>query len=511
MNDKANNPLSNILSSVGSLLIKLAGENETQHKFQQEEQLVQQLDIDIQQRAELQRDNDAEKTEKLTLEEKRGQSAWMRRLAEITTHFDIELGVAFGKRGEYINVMQASNSTDSMLEELYSYFAEMSTAFNTIASQQGAQRVRVTVSDFYRKGFTKDAKQQGLIRYNFRLATASRQLLVIGKPGKIHFNLAPSTSALNDNDAYSRERRKLSLRLAALESGNAWTVYGLPVTAPDVRSFQRMLFRDMIILSCMDAVAAESGHKFEHVDNIARFSASRGFRDSVSLETEPAEDLVRDLLMAQQNAVHKLLNQQEETQATIARDLHDGVLADILMLRRKVSSDKDLDAEQIAEVLDSLTNSIRDICSGLVPRDLKDWGLETVLQDLVDKVAEQTEADCSFEVEGTIPELPSQVQLHIFRIVQECLNNIKKYADADSILVQVSAKDGRSLSFKIQDDGKGFDLANAGEKTDGGFGLPGIEERVEIIKAFYPTRFKIESAPGEGTTVQLELLMSSPD
>jgi signal transduction histidine kinase len=261
----------------------------------------------------------------------------------------------------------------------------------------------------------------------------------------------------------------------------------------------------------MDAVAAESGHKFEHVDNIARFSASRGFRDSVSLETEPAEDLVRDLLMAQQNAVHKLLNQQEETQATIARDLHDGVLADILMLRRKVSSDKDLDAEQIAEVLDSLTNSIRDICSGLVPRDLKDWGLETVLQDLVDKVAEQTEADCSFEVEGTIPELPSQVQLHIFRIVQECLNNIKKYADADSILVQVSAKDGRSLSFKIQDDGKGFDLANAGENTDGGFGLPGIEERVEIIKAFYPTRFKIESAPGEGTIVQLELLMSSPD
>lgn len=510
MNDKVPSPLSNLLSSVGTFLIRLSGNAGAQVQAQNDE-VVQKLDHDFQQRAENQKDSDAERIEKLSQEEKRAQSLWMRRLAEITTHFDMELGVAFGKRGEYINVMQASDSTDSMLEELYSYFAEMSTAFNTVSTQRGALRVRVTVSDFYRKGFTKDAKQQGLIRYNFRLATGSRQLLVIGKPGKIHFNLAPSTSALNDNDAYSRERRKLSLRLAALDTGNAWTVYGLPVAASDVRSFQRMLFRDMIILSCMDAVAAESGHKFEHVDNIARFSASRGFRDSVSLETEPAEDLVRDLLMAQQNAVHKLLNQQEETQATIARDLHDGVLADILMLRRRVSSEQDIDAEQISEILDSLTVSIRDICSGLVPRDLKDWGLETVLQDLVDKVAEQTEADCSFEVEGAIPELPSQVQLHIFRIVQECLNNIKKYADADSIVVQVSAKEGKSLSFKIQDDGKGFDLASAGEKTDGGFGLPGIEERVEIIKAFYPTRFKIESAPGEGTTVQLELIMTSPD
>lgn len=510
MNDKANNPLSSFLSSVGSLLIRLSGNDEAKSRAAEEE--LYHLGLSFQQRAiEAQRENDAERVEKLTQEERNAQADWMRRLAEITTHFDIELGVAFGKRGEYIHVTQASESTDSMLQDLYSYFAELGTTFNTVSAKRGALRVRVTVSDFYRKGYTRDAKQQGRILYHFRLATSSRQLLAIGKPGKIHFYLAPSTAALNDGDAISRERRKLSLRLAALDTGSTWTVYGLPVTASDIRAFQKMIFRDLIILSAMDAVAAESGNKFEHVDNIARFSAGRGFRDSLSLETEPAEDLVRDLLMAQQNAVHKLLNQQEETQATIARDLHDGVLADILMLRRKVSSDKELDPDQIASVLDSLTDSIRDICSGLVPRDLKDWGLETVLQDLMDKVAEQTEADCSFEVEGNIPELPSQVQLHIFRIVQECLNNVKKYADADSISVRIVAAENKSFTFIIQDDGKGFDLANIGERTDGGFGLPGIEERVEIIKAFYPTRFKIDSTPGEGTTVKLEMMMQSFD
>jgi len=509
MNGKASNPVSNLLSSVGSFLIKLSGNDDSKAKEKEEELL--QLGISYQQRAmEAHKENEAERVEKKTQDEIQAQSVWLRRLAEITTHFDIALGVAFGKRGEYLHVKQASDSTDSMLQELYSYFNELATTFNTVAAKNGAQRVRVTVSDFYQKGFSKDARQQGRILYNFRLATTSRQLLIIGKPGKIHFYLAPSAMALNDQEAHARERRKLSLRLAALEVGSAWTVFGLPVSNRDVRAFQKMLLRDLVILSAMDAVAQESGNKFEHVDNIARISDTRGFSDHLSLATEPTEDLVRDLLMAQQNAVHKLLNQQEETQATIARDLHDGVLADILMLRRKVSSDGLVEAEQIRDVLDTLTDSIRDICSGLVPRDLKDWGLETVLQDLVDKVAEQTEADCSFEVEGTIPELPSQVQLHIFRIVQECLNNIKKYADAKSILVRINTTNS-SLSFKIQDDGKGFDLSNLRERTDGGFGLPGIEERVEIIKAFYPTRFKIESVPGEGTIVLLELIMSTPE
>src|SRR5690606_10796504 len=127
-----------------------------------------------------------------TQEERKAQADWMRRLAEITTHFDIELGVAFGKRGEYIHATQASESTDSMLQDLYSYFAELGITFNTVSAKRGALRVPVTVSDCYRKGYTRDAKQQGRILYHFRLATSSRQLLVIGKPGKIHFYLAPS-------------------------------------------------------------------------------------------------------------------------------------------------------------------------------------------------------------------------------------------------------------------------------------------------------------------------------
>ncbi len=503
--DKDNNPLSNLLSTVGNMLIRLSGER-PEAAAQTDIATSQHLpSYPLKPAPEVGKEDSDNQKARLSQSELDEQAFWMKRLADITAQFDIELGVTFGQRGEYIHVGKASDSTDSMLQELYSYFNQLATAFNTATSASNTWRVRITVSDFHQSGKPKETKHAGNAHYHFRLSTTFRQLLVVGKPGKIHFYLAPSAMALNNQDERARERRKLSLRLMTIGKGMGWTVYGLPVSGRDIRSFQKMLFRDLVILSAMDAVAAESGNKFEHVDNISRLSDYRGFRDTVSLASEPTEDLVRDLLLAQQNAVHKLLNQQEETQASIARDLHDGVLADILMLRRKISSDAKLEPEQIAKILDGLTESIRDICSGLVPRDLKDWGLEVVLQDLLDKVAEQTEADCSFEVEGTIPELPSQVQLHIFRIVQECMNNIRKYADATSILLNVKSQES-GLVVKIQDNGKGFDLSDQRDRTDGGFGLPGIEERVEIIKAFFPTRLKIESTRGEGTTVILELM-----
>ena len=362
--DKDNNPLSNLLSTVGNMLIRLSGER-PEAAAQTDIATSQHLpSYPLKPAPEVGKEDSDNQKARLSQSELDEQAFWMKRLADITAQFDIELGVTFGQRGEYIHVGKASDSTDSMLQELYSYFNQLATAFNTATSASNTWRVRITVSDFHQSGKPKETKHAGNAHYHFRLSTTFRQLLVVGKPGKIHFYLAPSAMALNNQDERARERRKLSLRLMTIGKGMGWTVYGLPVSGRDIRSFQKMLFRDLVILSAMDAVAAESGNKFEHVDNISRLSDYRGFRDTVSLASEPTEDLVRDLLLAQQNAVHKLLNQQEETQASIARDLHDGVLADILMLRRKISSDAKLEPEQIAKILDGLTESIRDICSG---------------------------------------------------------------------------------------------------------------------------------------------------
>src|SRR5262249_15597500 len=151
--------------------------------------------------------------------------------------------------------------------------------------------------------------------------------------------------------------------LATLGAGHAWTVYGLPLGKRDLDYLLKALFRDLILLSAMDAIEQETGNNFEHVDNLTRVNEAHGFKDALTLDSEPNKDLMKDLIFAQQNIVHKLLNQQEEIQADIARELHDSVLADILMLTRKLTPEGPQEAqkvtdevrEEILEVLENLT------------------------------------------------------------------------------------------------------------------------------------------------------------
>src|SRR6202000_192659 len=89
------------------------------------------------------------------------------------------------------------------------------------------------------------------------------------------------------------------------------------------------------------------------------------------------------------------------------------------------------------EELDRVSQKLRDICHDLAPRDLIDWGLKTVIEDLLERVEERTGADCIFDCEGELPDFPYPVQLHIYRIVQELLNNVEKYAEASRIDVNI--------------------------------------------------------------------------
>ncbi len=507
MSANSNKRVSRLLSSTGKMLVRLSEKLEGAPE-------IDKAELNLGRFAHLNQANTYDRAKNLSGSADAAGAmlqSWMRRLVQVITQFDLHPDAISGLGGEYLHVGAAKAKTLEMLQKLYSDFYDLGTVFNTVSKESDIRRVRVTVSDF-NSGVSQ--VKAGVLWPSFRISTASRQLFVEAKHGKINFYMAPGAVALNSAESKAVERRKLTIKLSSLESVSIWTVYGLPIAKEDIRHLEKALFRDLVLLTAMDVVANESGNNLEHVDNLARLS-DESFRDAVSLASEPSEDLVRDLILAQQNAVHKLLNQQEETQAAIARDLHDSVLADILMLRRRISSGESGSADEIVQVLDNLTDSIRDICSGLVPRDLKDWGLETVLQDLLDKVAERTDADCSFEVDGGIPDLPSAVQLHIFRIVQECLNNIEKYAEANSVRLELKQAKG-TFEITIVDDGRGFDMSWQKEReadgiVSGGFGLPGISERVEIIKAFYPARYKIESAPGKGTRVWLQVTVASAE
>ncbi|MEZ4489125.1 MAG: sensor histidine kinase [Cyanobacteriota/Melainabacteria group bacterium] len=465
----------------------------------------------------------------------RDHKKWCDHLADLIGKIDLETYKSHSRRGEYFHLSEGLKTTTALSNYVYKNMSHLAAQFNDSAQMhKSAKRVRLTITEHtiydptVATGKKKTSSNSNLLS-EFRITSATRSLSIRCEPGKLFAFLLPANVNLDLKNNETSDRLKLAIVLDSTGGERNWTVNGLPVSEDEITYLAKALLRDLVILSCLDYLAYDSGKKFEHVDNIHRIGIARGYKDSLSLGSELSSDLVKDLVFAQQNTVQKLLRQQEETQASIARDLHDTVLADLMMLVRRLTSEQEgeeeegqerakdeepetIDKEMILDTLDEISVTIRDICQGLVPRDLKDWGLETVLEDLVDKAAERVEADFAFSVEGNIPDLPSAIQLHIFRIVQEALNNIEKYSEARNVKVRLKRED-ELFTIEVSDDGKGFDSSETGKDrataSSGGFGLPSINERLEIIRAYYPARLKIESSPGQGTSIKLEITVES--
>jgi len=305
--------------------------------------------------------------------------------------------------------------------------------------------------------------------------------------GRIEFFLVPATELFLLSQSETPTRLKSVLRLNS-RIGAVWTVDGLPADPDELFYLCRMLFKNLVF-------ASSQGMK-EELDTTSVLQ---------NLVGESFLAAVRELIMAEQNLAQRIVSQQEEIQNRIARDLHDAVIADIMTLKRSLSDGAPTLAD-LGQSLDDVCERIRDICHDLTPRDLRDWGFETVVEDLLERVAQRTGADCSFECDGELPELPYPVQLHLFRIVQECLNNIEKYAEASRVSVNIEASE-QLVRLTMRDNGKGYVLAEQDFRRarEGGTGLSGIKERADLIRCFYPTKLTVESMPGQGSSTKLEM------
>jgi signal transduction histidine kinase len=322
-----------------------------------------------------------------------------------------------------------------------------------------------------------------------RVSTPSWSLTMRGARGRIEFYLVPASELFLLSQSETPMRLKSVIRLNERIGPGIWTIDGLPADPDELFYLCRSMFKNLVF-------AAAQNMK-EEVDQNDMLQ---------NLEGEALRATVRELLVAEQNMAQKIVSQQEEIQNRIARDLHDAVIADIMTLKRSLSSDDEPEAQEISQTLDSVCQRIREICHDLTPRDLRDWGLQTVIEDLLERVAQRTGADCSLECEKELPEFPFAVQLHLFRIVQECLNNIEKYSEASRVIVKFDVTDSL-VRLSMHDNGRGFAAAeqDARRAREGGTGLSGIRERAEMIRCFYPTKLKVETAPGKGYSTILEM------
>ncbi|MBX9939276.1 MAG: hypothetical protein K2Y32_08495 [Candidatus Obscuribacterales bacterium] len=212
---------------------------------------------------------------------------------------------------------------------------------------------------------------------------------------------------------------------------------------------------------------------------------------------KPINTIEQRLELQRNNLLFKLLNQQEELKNQLARDLHDSVIADLMMLKRYLSGDRKLSSEETIEIVDEIVRQLRDLVNEYSPRQLQEWGLKVGVEDLLDRVSRRTGIDTKLVFQGELPRYPDLVTLHIFRIIQECLNNVEKHAEATAVEVEIRASKVGDSTFTIKDNGKGFDPKTVRIEADGShsMGIGGMKERTELIKCFYPARITITSKP----------------
>jgi signal transduction histidine kinase len=222
-----------------------------------------------------------------------------------------------------------------------------------------------------------------------------------------------------------------------------------------------------------------------------------------------ADDLagiVEELVLRKQHLAYKVVHQYEQVKAAVARDLHDVILADLLSIKRNLNNQIDLSKEDTAAALDQVVFSLREIVNDYAPRQLHDWGLNVFLEDLVERFRKRTGITCHYQGDDDLEALPEQVELQIFRVIQEALTNIEKYAEATLAKLSLTIR-GKDLVIVVEDDGRGIEPkpAQPDELFSGGAGLSGMEERVQLIRCYMPAKLTISSNPGEGVKIVLAI------
>lgn len=194
---------------------------------------------------------------------------------------------------------------------------------------------------------------------------------------------------------------------------------------------------------------------------------------------------------------------QESERAKVSQELHDNVnqMLTTVKLYIELCIDQKIDPAIIlpkcAAYLNNTINEIRSLSKQLSAPSIGRMNFKETLADLIETVRSAGQLEVTIEF-GALPfvEMERELHLTLYRIAQEQLTNIMKYAQAKQVIVSLKLE-GPRLHFTISDDGVGFDST---EKREG-IGITNMQSRVEILDG----RFRIVSRPGKGTKLEVEI------
>ena len=205
----------------------------------------------------------------------------------------------------------------------------------------------------------------------------------------------------------------------------------------------------------------------------------------------------------------QVIRSQEEERRRVARDIHDGpaqAIANIVfraeVCERLIDTDTERAKSELKALREHIRNTlaeIRKIIFDLRPMALDDLGLAPTIRGVLDVFREEYGLFTEVAVIGKERRLESHVEIGIFRVVQEALNNIVKHAQASSAKVRIEFA-AAGVTVLVEDDGKGFEMTE-GELPSGQYGIMGMRERMQLLNG----KLSIKSAPRRGTRVMISV------
>jgi PAS domain S-box-containing protein len=232
---------------------------------------------------------------------------------------------------------------------------------------------------------------------------------------------------------------------------------------------------------------------------------ARAYRQRTEETLKKSEKELR-LLTAQ------LLNIQEQERRRVARELHDELGQELTVLKihlvdieEKLSPDQqDLKAncEKMLSYIDTVIENVRRLSWDLSPSSLEDLGLSSALKYLVDDVCSNHHMQSAVMMDEIDQLFSPETQINIYRIFQESLTNVVRYARASRVSVKVKREKDKA-SFMIRDNGRGFDLKRAMSRKVAGrsLGLTAMNERARMAHG----TLEISSQKGKGTTIMFTI------
>ncbi len=202
-------------------------------------------------------------------------------------------------------------------------------------------------------------------------------------------------------------------------------------------------------------------------------------------------------IQLQKERLQSILAGEEKERTRIAKDLHDGIVQDLtaikMHLKASLKDEGSLSKEALANsvnAIDKASQEVRNIAYQMMPNTLRELGFVPAIEDLLKRILTPNNIQYDFEQIGVTDRISPEIEVSLFRITQELINNVIKHSGASFVSLMISQKP-ESITLIFEDNGTGFDIA----QIQKGIGIESLRSRVDLLHG----RINYENQSGNGT------------